>query len=139
MKKIIITWVTLIAIALVTIASVSHMKKVKYSVKKIDGTWLVVNEQNRPIALEAKRKDDIEWSADGSDLVFQFPQKLSVYFTKENGTPVDGGYNITVKNGKKLKLKVKDDAPLGRYVYSVLVKKDGVFAEGSSPPIMILN
>lgn len=139
MKKTIITWVTLIAIALVSTASVSQMKKIKYSVKKVNGTWLVVNEQNKPVAIEANRKDDIEWTAEGSDLLFQFPQDLSVYFTKEDGTTIGNGYYISLEAGKKLKLKIKDNAPIGRYVYAVLVKKDGTFAEGSSPPVMIIK
>ncbi len=139
MKNTIITWIALLAIALVSTASISYVKKIEYSVKKIDGTWFVVNKQNQPVAIEANRKDDIEWTAEGSDMVFQFPQALSVYFTKEDGTSIGNGYNISVASGKKLKLKVKDNAPLGRVVYAVLVKKDGTFAEGSSPPVMIIK
>lgn len=139
MKKTMITWVALLAIAFISTASISHMKKIQYSVKIVDGTWKVVNEQNRPVPIEADKNDDIEWSAEGSDLVFQFPQELSVFFTNEDGTSVGGGYNITVADGKKLKLKVKSNAPVGRHVYSILVKKDGTFAEGSSPPIMIIK
>ena len=81
MKSKIITWVALIAVAVVSTASVSQMKKIKYSVKKMDSTWFVVDERNRPLPIEANRKDDIEWSAEGSDLLFQFPDKLSVFFT----------------------------------------------------------
>jgi|AntRauTorcE11898_2_1112593.scaffolds.fasta_scaffold18058_2 hypothetical protein len=139
MKNKIITWVALIAIALVSTASVSQMKKIKYSVKNIDGSWLVVNEQNRPVAIEADKNDDIEWTAEGSDLLFQFPEELSVYFTKEDGTSMGGGYYVSLEDGKKLKLKIKGDAPTGRFIYAVLVKKDGTFAEGSSPPVMIIK
>ncbi|MFP8490255.1 hypothetical protein ACKGJO_14320 [Gracilimonas sp. Q87] len=139
MKNTINIWVGLIVIALVSMASVTQIKKITYSVKKIDTKWYVVNEQNKAMPIEANRNDDIEWAAEGSDMVFQFPQELSVYFTKEDGSTVGTGYYIEVKDGKKLKLKVKNDAPLGRYVYSVLVKKDGTFAEGSSPPILIIR
>jgi hypothetical protein len=139
MKKTIITWVGILAIALVSTAAVTNMKIVKYSVKKIDAKWYVVNEQNRPLPIEANRNDNIEWTAEGSDMVFQFPQELSVYFTKEDGSSVGEGYYIEVKDGDKLKLKVKNEAPLGRYVYSVLVKKDDTYAEGSSPPILIIR
>jgi hypothetical protein len=134
-----ITWVGLIVIALVSMATVTQIKKIKYSVKKIDTKWYVVDEQNKAIPIEANRNDDIEWTAEGSDMVFQFPQELSVYFTKEDGSTAGDGYYIEVKDGDKLKLKVKNDAPLGRYVYSVLVKKDDTFAEGSSPPILIIR
>lgn len=139
MKNTIITWVGLVVIALVSMAAVTQIKKITYSVKKIDAKWYVVNEQNKPMPIEANRNDDIEWTAEGSDMVFQFPQELSVYFTKEDGSSVGTGYYIEVKDGDKLKLKVKNDAPLGRYVYSVLVKKDDTFAEGSSPPILIIR
>lgn len=139
MKNKIITWVGLIVIAIASTAAVSHLAIIKYSVKKIDAKWYVVNEQNRPVPIEANRNDNIEWSAEGSDMVFQFPQELSVYFTKEDGSFVGDGYYIQVSDGEKLKLKVKNDAPLGRYVYSVLVKKDGTYAEGSSPPILIIR
>lgn len=139
MKNTIILWVGLVVIALVSMAAVTQIKKITYSVKKIDAKWYVVNEQNKAIPIEANRNDDIEWTAEGSDMVFQFPQELSVYFTKEDGSTVGTGYYIELKDGKKLKLKVKNDAPLGRYVYSVLVKKDDTFAEGSSPPILIIR
>lgn len=139
MKNTIITWVGIFTIALVSIAAVSQMKKIKYSVKKIDTTWYVVNEQNKPLPIEANRNDNIEWTADGSNMVFQFPEELNVYFTKEDGSSADSSYYVEVENGKKLKLKVKGDAPLGRVVYSVLVKKDSTYAEGSSPPVMIIK
>lgn len=139
MNKKIVTWVCLIAVALVSTAAVTNIQIIKYSVKKIDTKWYVVNEQNRPVPIEANRNDNIEWTAEGSDMVFQFPQELSVYFTKEDGSFVGDGYYIEVSNGDKLKLKVKNDAPLGRYVYSVLVKSDDTYAEGSSPPVLIIK
>lgn len=139
MRTKIITWAALFTIAMVSIASVLPVKKIKYSIKKIENSWYVVNEQNKPLPVEADRKDDIEWTAEGSDMIFQFPDKLSVLFTKEDGSSTGDSYYVEVKAGKKLKLKVKDNAPVGRYVYSVLVKKDGVFAEGSSPPVMIIK
>lgn len=139
MNKSILTWVTLIAVAIVTTASVSQIKKIQYSVKKMDGSWFVVNDQNKPVPIEANRQDDIEWTADGSDLLFQFPDNLSVFFTKEDGSSVGDSFYVELKDGEKLKLKVKEDAPFGRYVYSVLVKKDGTYAEGSSPPVMIIR
>lgn len=139
MKHTIITWVALITIGLVSVASVTPLEKIKYTVKKVENTWLVVNEQNKPVAIEANRNDDIEWTAEGSDLIFQFPEELKVYFTKEDGSTVGDGYYINIEDGKKLKLKIKEDAPTGTYVYAVLVKKDGTFAEGSSPPVMIIK
>ena len=139
MKNTIITWVLFFTVGLVSTASVNQVKKIKYTVKKVEGTWLVVNEQNQPVSIQANKKDDIEWTAEGSDLIFQFPGELSTFFTKEDGTPVGNGYYINVSDGAKLKFKVKDNAPTGTYVYAVLVKKEGVFAEGSSPPVMIIK
>lgn len=64
---------------------------------------------------------------------------MSTLFTNEDGSPVGDAYVIEVENGKKLTLKVKSDAPSGRYVYSVYVKVGDTFAEGSTPPVMIIK
>lgn len=133
-------WIFLFVFGLATVAASTNYAKIKYTVKQVDETWFVVNDaNNKPEALKAKRKDDVEWTADGSDMVFQFPYELSKLFTKENGDPVGNGYVIKVKAGDKLKLKVKNDAPVGEFVYSVYVVASETYAEGSSPPVMIIS
>lgn len=131
--------VAILALATISLASSEYLAKIKYSVKKIDAAWYVVNEQNKPLPIQANRSDNLEWTAEGSDMIFQFPEKLSVFFTKEDGSSAGDSYVVRVKSGKKLKLKVKGDAPLGTYVYSVFVVSDETYAEGSSPPVMIIK
>ena len=50
-----------------------------------------------------------------------------------------GGYTKFVRDGKKLKLKVKDDAPTSTYEYAVFCTADGVFAKGESTPKIIIE
>lgn len=130
----------LLLFGVVSLATATNFKKIKYTVKQVENTWFVVNDDNgRPVAIDAERNDDIEWTAEGSDMVFQFPVELSELFTKENGEPVDDDYIIRVQDGKKLKLKVKNNAPKGEYIYSVYVTASETYAEGSSPPVMIIR
>ncbi|MGB0347350.1 MAG: hypothetical protein ACPGGA_07685 [Balneolaceae bacterium] len=132
-------WIFILIFGVVSVATTAPRKKIKYSVKLIDTTWFVVDENNNPKAIEADKNDDIEWTAEGSDMTFQFPLSMSTLFTNEDGSPVGDAYVIEVENGKKLTLKVKSDAPSGRYVYSVYVKVGDTFAEGSTPPVMIIK
>ncbi len=132
-------WFAILIFGVVSVANTSIPKKIKYSVKLIDTTWFVVDETNNPKPIEADKNDDIEWTAEGSDMTFQFPVAMSTLFTNEDGSAVGDAYVIQVASGKKLKLKVKGDAPAGRYVYSVYVKVGDTFAEGSTPPVMIIK
>ena len=132
-------WIVILIFGVVSVASTSNLQKIRYSIKKIDTTWFVVDERNNPKPIEANKNDSIEWTAEGSDMTFQFPVAMSTLFTRENGQSVGDAYIIEVKNGKKLQLKVKANAPAGRYVYSVYVKGAETFAEGSSPPVMIIK
>lgn len=132
-------WLALLIFGVFSIASATNFKKIKYSVKMIDTTWFVVDETNNPKPIEANKNDNIEWTAEGSDAIFQFPVAMSELFTNEDGSSVGDSFIIKIKSGKKLKLKVKNDATPGRYVYSVFVQSAGTFAEGSSPPVMIIK
>ena len=49
------------------------------------------------------------------------------------------GYTKSLKEGKKLKLKVNDDALEGTYEYAVFCTTDDVFATGGSPPKIIFE
>ena len=119
--------------------AIDDMAKIKYSVKKMGDKWKVVNEQNQPRPIQAKSKDDIEWTAEGSEMVFQFPAELGPYLTKVEGEYDEENFTATVPAGKKLKLKVKNSTPDGQYTYSVYVKAGGTYAEGSSPPVIIIS
>ncbi len=115
------------------------MAKIKYSVKKMGDKWKVVDERNRPQPIRAKAKDDIEWRAEGSDMVFQFPAELGPYMQVQEGEYDGDNFVATVKDKKKIRFRVKDNAPVGEYTYSVYVKKGDTYAEGSSPPVIIIG
>ncbi len=108
-------------------------------VMKIDNVWRVVDATDKTnTKVKVKKKDTIVWEVDGTDAFFQFPAELF--------NPVDqsdslsgGGYTKFVKDGHKLKLKIKDDAPSGTYEYAIFCSADGVFARGDSPPKIIVE
>jgi hypothetical protein len=113
-------------------------KGVDLKVIKVDGVWKVVLASDySKTTVKVKKKDTITWTVVGTDAYFQFPEKLL--------NPVDAsdslknGYTRSLKDGKKLKLKIKDDAKAGTYDYSVFCTADGVFAEGGSPPRIIVE
>ena len=116
-----------------------NFKKIKYSVEEIDGTWKVVDERKRPRPIEAKAKDDVEWKAEGSDLIFQFPAELGPFLQVKEGEYDGDNFVARVKDGKKLRLRLKNNAPVGEFTYSVYVKVADDYAEGSSPPVIIIR
>lgn len=113
-------------------------KSVDLIVMKIGDVWKVVDATNhKKIEVHVKKKDTITWTVQGSNAYFQFPEKLFNPVGKEDS--LKNGYTKFLKNGKKLKLKVKDDVTLGTYEYAVFVMADGVFAQGDSPPKIIIE
>lgn len=117
----------------------AYFKKIKYSVKQVSDKWKVVDERNQAKPIEADANDDVEWTAEGSDMVFQFPAEIGPYLSKVEGEYDDENFTASVANGKKLTLKIKGDAPKGSYTYSVYVKGGDTYAEGSSPPVIIIG
>ncbi len=113
-------------------------KQYDLKVVKVDSEWKVVDASDYTKSkVKVKKKDTIIWTAEGTDTYFQFPNKLF--------NPVGGedslydGYTKFLKAGKKLKLKIKDDAPAGIYEYAVFCTADGKFAEGESPPKIVIE
>lgn len=107
-------------------------------IMKIGDVWKVVDATNHNITkIKVKRKDTITWTVQSSNAYIQFPEKLFNPVGKEDS--LSNGYTKFLKNGKKLKLKVKDDAAPGTYEYAVFVTADGVFAQGDSPPKIIIE
>jgi len=87
--------------------------------------------------VKVKKKDTIIWTAEGTDVYFQFPDAL---FNPEGAADsLTEGYTKFLKDGKKLKLKVKDNAAPGTYEYAVFCTADGVFAKGESPPKIVIE
>lgn len=105
---------------------------------KVDGVWKVVDATDTSnTQIKVKKKDTIVWKIEGTDAVFQFPQQL--FDPADSTDALADGYTKTVKDGHKLKLKVRSDAASGIYEYAVFCKTDGVFARGSSPPKIIVQ
>ena len=101
----------------------------RFRVGKLSNKWRVYdskNPQNRVIM--AKRGDIVVWSATGSDIFVNFSD-AAIFGTDEASTP----------DGKDLVLTVASNAKPGRYTYSVFCAKEGKFATGDSPPVIIIQ
>ncbi len=105
---------------------------------KIDNVWRVVDAtDSTKTKIKVKKKDTVIWTAEGTDAYFQFPETLFNPVSAKDS--LHNGYTKFLKNGKKLKLKVKDNAPAGTYEYSVFCTPAGVYARGDSPPKIIVE
>ncbi len=113
-------------------------KKYNLVIMKIGKEWKVVDASDyTKTKVEVKKKDTIIWTVKGTDASLQFPDNLFNPVDPEDS--LHNGYTKFLKNGKKLKLKVKDNAPAGTYEYAVFCIVDGVFARGDSPPKIIIK
>jgi hypothetical protein len=120
--------------------TLSKGKEVDFTVRKVKKQWMVVESKSgNPKRIEAARNDTIVWRAQGSDMQFQFPDSIGTYFTNLDSDTTGSKYYLSVNIGKTLRLKVKPTAVDTTLIYSVLVKKDCVFAEGSSPPVILIR
>lgn len=112
--------------------------KFQLKVIKIDGEWKVVDASDYTKSkVKVRKKDTIVWTVEETDTYFQFPAKL--FNPVGTADSLIGGYTKFVRDGKKLKLKVKDDAPAGTYEYAVFCTADGEFAKGESPPKIVIE
>ncbi len=113
-------------------------KDVDLKIVKVEGVWKVVDaSDSTKTMVKVKKKDTIIWTAEGTDTYFQFPAKLFNAVGKADS--LADGYTKFLKDGKKLKLKVKDDALAGTYDYAVFCTADGEFAQGESPPKIVIE
>jgi hypothetical protein len=113
-------------------------KTYNLTIMKIGDVWKVVYSDNhQKTEVKVKRNETITWTIEGSNAYLQFPKKLFNPVGKEDS--LSNGYTKFLKNGKKLKLKVKDNAVPGTYEYAVFITADGVFARGDSPPRIIIQ
>ena len=105
---------------------------------KVDDVWRVVDASDySKRSVKVKRNDKIVWEAEGTDVYFQFSNKL--FDAVGEADSLAGGYTKFLEDGKKLKLKVKDNAQLGVEVYAVFCTADGVYAQGDSPPKIVIE
>jgi len=113
-------------------------KTYELKVVKVEEVWRVVDATDYSKAkVKVKKKDTIVWTAEETDTYFQFPANL--FNPVRAADSLIDGYTKFVRDGKKLKLKVKDDAPAGTYEYAVFCTADGVFAQGESPPKIVIE
>ena len=111
---------------------------VELQVKKIGDVWKVVDSNNNA-TIKVKPNYKISWRSDESELVFQFPDEYSTYFKGESESDQLAGNTKKLNRNQRLNFIVKENAPEGRLVYSVFVVQDGVYAEGNSPPVIIIE
>jgi hypothetical protein len=113
-------------------------KKYNLAITKVDNIWKVVDgTDHSKTKIKVKKKDTIIWKANGTDAYLQFPDKLFSPVDDEDN--LNNGYTKFLKDGKRLKLKVKDDVLSGTYEYAVFCTADGVFASGDSPPRIVIE
>lgn len=113
-------------------------KTYELKVVKVEGIWRVVDASDySKRKVKVKKKDTIVWTVEGTNAYFQF--STSVFNPKSVSDSLRNGSTKFIADGKKLKLKVKDDAPVGTQVYAVFCSADGVFAQGESPPQIIID
>lgn len=140
MKKKHILIVTLFAfvISLVSFAAKSSIladeskpmpaKVHQLSIKKIDGVWKVVPNENPTKKVKARKRDKITWKAEGTEVFFQFmDEKLF------------GKFKTRGKKNKKVTLTIRNNAKIGTYKYAVFCMEDSTFAVGNSPPEIIIE
>lgn len=113
-------------------------KKYNLVIVKVKNDWKVADETDyTKTRVSVKKKEIIIWTAKGTDAYLQFPGKLFNAVDAEDS--LKNGYTKFLKDGKKLKLKVKDDALAGTYEYAVFCTKDGAYATGDSPPRIVIQ
>ena len=113
-------------------------KTYELKVVKVEGVWRVVDATDySKKKIKVKKKDTIVWNVEGTNAHFQFA--TSVFKPNSISDSLRNGSTKFIADGKKLKLKVKDDAPVGIQVYAVFCSEDGVFAQGESPPRIIIE
>ncbi|WP_133120232.1 hypothetical protein [Rhodohalobacter barkolensis] len=97
-------------------------------VKMVDDEWRVVykNDETKSTVL-AKKNDRVSWTAEGSDISFQFDESLF------------GGSSFELEDGESLMRPLAPGAKVGEYIYAVFVRGAGVFAKGESPPRIIID
>ncbi|MCB0283229.1 MAG: hypothetical protein H6627_08625 [Calditrichae bacterium] len=110
-------------------ASALPKNEVDIVIKKIDGKWKVFDATDSTIThVKAKKGQKITWTAEGTDVYFQFMDEKLV-----------GKFKHALKDGKKISLNIGPNAKVGENSYAVFCTADMEFAEGNSPPIIIVE
>ena len=113
-------------------------KVYELKVVKVEGVWSVVDATDHSKRkIKVKKKDTIVWNVEGTNAHFQF--STSVFNPVGVSDSLRNGSTKFIRDGKKLKLKVRHDAPVGPQVYAVFCSEDGVHAQGESPPRIVIE
>lgn len=115
------------AVSIVTFGQQTTPKDVNLSVKMVGNVWKVVIAGTTQTEVRVVQGQKVIFNAEGSDVYIQF-----------DNDQLFGGHTKTIKNGKKLTLGVGKVAK-GVYTYSAFCSGPGVFAEGGSPPKIIVD
>ena len=107
--------------------------------KDRDGIWRIRDKNGRNKGkMQVGRKDKIYWQAHGSAMEFRFHKNVDAYFNYDDGLFADGKTQM-IKNNKKLRLTLKNDAPQDSLVYDIYVVDADTFVVGNSPPVLIIR
>ena len=107
--------------------------------KDSDGIWRIRDKNGRNKGkMHVGKKDKIYWQAHGSAMEFRFHKNVDTYFTYDDGLFADGRTQM-IKNNKKLRLTLKNDAPQDSLVYDIYVVDADTFVVGNSPPVLIIR
>lgn len=100
----------------------------KLTIKQVNNKWKVVVSGTTITEVKAKRGDKIEWTAEGTDAYLQFLD-----------TELVGSFTKKVPKGGKLTLPVSSAAKRGVNYYAVFCTATNDYAEGGSPPKIIIE
>ncbi len=104
-------------------------KEHNVSFNKLDKKWKVHDPADRKkTKVHAKKGEQITWEAGKSDIYFQFPD-VSLF----------GEHTMMLEKGQKMSLKVNPNANAGKHSYAAFCLDDKCFAEGNSPPEIIVE
>ena len=105
------------------------MNDLSLVVKKIKNNWKVVEAaDNSKTSVRAKKGQKIVWTAEGTDVFFQFMDDKLV-----------GKFKNDLKDGKSVSLTIGNNAKVGVNSYAAFCTADMDFAEGDSPPVIIVE
>jgi hypothetical protein len=121
--------------------------EVNLTIKKIDGEWKVVNDSSQT-KVKAKKGAKISWTAEGTDVYFQFMEGKLLAKVKdkdkarnsEEAASLPEIYSTNrVSAGQSQSFIIRASIKRGDYPYAVFCMADSVFATGDSPPKIIIE
>jgi hypothetical protein len=102
-------------------------KDVNISITKVDSVWKAVLTGTKITEIHVVPGQKVIFHAEGTDVFFQF-----------DSDTLFGGHAKSIKNGKKLTLGV-GKVQKGIHTYSAFCVGPQVYAEGDSPPKIIVD